>query len=446
MSHLPIPLAVVYAGLGGTLLALCVATATNKWSLRVFVLLALRLAIGWHFLFEGLYKVQSHNTGPTETNRPFTSEPYFKVAPGPIGAMMRKQFSDPGKEIDEKLTPPEAMSTEVFAKLQNPQQAERCPPAVAAKFDANEVLERVKAAIAAEVKAAPGEAKKAEEKAVKAAKEAETEALRAADARGWSDADKAAIKKDTEKAVAKAKADAEKLVADAKALGEAVDATAAKRVQAAKAAFARWVYGVDKRDCKMKGITGDVPLSAPERIEFVNWLKTVAKAADERRAPSLGVGTGTDNKRVSEFRMDAVTAESDLARDANAFIAELQKELNGGKDVTEEPVTSRGQQMDQFTIWFLVGVGACLMFGLFTRVACLAAAGFLVMTYLAHPAFPWYPLPPNTEGNPVFVNKNVIECIALLALSLYPTGRWLGLDAIVLRPFSKYNPDGGEAT
>lgn len=444
MSHLPIPLAVVYAGLAGTALALCVAAITNKWSPRVFVLVALRLAIGWHFLFEGLHKVHSHAVGPTETNRPFTSEPYFKVAPGPIGALMRKQFGDPEKEIAEKLTPPEALSAEAFAKLTVEQQAAKCPPAVASKFDAGEVLERAKAAITAEVKAAPGEAKKAEEKAVKTAKEAETEALKAADARGWSAADKAAIKKDTEKAVTKAKADAEKAVADAKALGEAVDATAAKRVLAAKAAFARWVYGVDKRDAKFKTLTGDVPLSAPERIEYVEWLKGAAKAAQERRGPNLGTGTGTDNKRVSEFRMDAVTAESDLARDANAFIAELQKELNGGKDVVEEVVMSRGQLMDKVTMWFLVAVGACIMLGLFTRLACLAAAGFLVMTYLAHPAFPWYPLPPNTEGNPVFVNKNVIECIALIALALYPTGRWLGLDALVLRPLCKYKPDGGE--
>ena len=68
-------------------------------------------------------------------------------------------------------------------------------------------------------------------------------------------------------------------------------------------------------------------------------------------------------------------------------------------------------------MWFLVAVGACLMAGLFTRLACLLGAGFLVMTYLAYPPFPWYPLPPNTEGNPVFINKNVIEALALLALA-----------------------------
>jgi hypothetical protein len=55
------------------------------------------------------------------------------------------------------------------------------------------------------------------------------------------------------------------------------------------------------------------------------------------------------------------------------------------------------------------------------------------MTYLTHPAFPWFPLPPNTEGNPVFVNKNVIEGLALLALATMPTGRWMGLDALIAR-------------
>src|SRR5262245_10599946 len=110
MSHLPIPLAVIYAGLAGTVLALIVATITNRWSLRVFFLLTLRLAIGWHFMFEGLYKVNSYYNGPSDTNRVFSSEPYFKVAPGPIGDKMRKEFSDPAAEIATKVKAPESIS------------------------------------------------------------------------------------------------------------------------------------------------------------------------------------------------------------------------------------------------------------------------------------------------------------------------------------------------
>ena len=31
----------------------------------------------------------------------------------------------------------------------------------------------------------------------------------------------------------------------------------------------------------------------------------------------------------------------------------------------------------------------------------------------------------------MFINKNVIECLALLALASMPTGRWMGLDALI---------------
>ena len=115
MSYLPIPLAVLYAGLGGTVLALIVATGTNKWSPRVFFLLALRLAIGWHFLFEGLYKVNSHAVGVTDSNpRIFSSKPYFDVAPGPLGAQMRKTFSDPEAEIAAKVKAPKSIAPDDF--------------------------------------------------------------------------------------------------------------------------------------------------------------------------------------------------------------------------------------------------------------------------------------------------------------------------------------------
>ena len=442
MSHLPIPLAVLYAGLAGTVLALFVATATNRWSLRVFFLLALRLAIGWHFLFEGLYKVQTYYTGPTETSKPFTSEPYFKVAPGPLGAKMRKEFSDPEAEIATKVKAPRTFPAADFAKLTVEHQAAKCPEAVAKLIDANDMLEKVKEAIKLEVENDPKAIKTAEDKAIKDAKDAATAALASAEQKSgpnlWTEADRAEIQKDSEKAQAKAKTDADKARAESQAKGEKIDTLAPERIVAAKAAYARWVYGVDPRPAQVKFISGDLLLTAPQRIEHLEWVKNEAKAAEERETDGLGNGTGTESKRLAEFRMDAITAEADLARDANTFIADLKKDLNGGKAVEETGRRSRGQRMDRITMWFLVAVGTCLMAGLFTRLACVLAAGFLVMTYLTHPAFPWYPIPPNTEGNPVFINKNVIEALALLTLACYPTGRWLGLDALVLRPLCKY--------
>ena len=56
---------------------------------RVFLVL-LRLAIGWHFLFEGLEKINSVNLGPTESNRPWTSKPYLRESTGPLADFFRR--------------------------------------------------------------------------------------------------------------------------------------------------------------------------------------------------------------------------------------------------------------------------------------------------------------------------------------------------------------------
>lgn len=343
-------LPILYAGLAGTALSLFIATATQKWSLRVFFLLTLRLAIGWHFLFEGLHKLHSYYMGPAETNRVFSSEMYFKVSPGPLGPYMRKQFTDVEAEFAAKLKGPREISPEAFAKLSTEEQAAACPDAVAKQLDAMSE------------KASP------------------------------------------------------------------------ELIQNAKAEYARWVYGVDGRDAKIKGIsTTDPKLTAPQRLAHLERLRSLLKDEENRIAAGLGNGYGIEQKHAAAFRTDLVAAESDLVKDTNGFIAELKKNLNGGKAIEEEKEETRGKMMDRVTMWFITAIGACLMGGLFTRLACLAGTGFLVLTYLTHPPFPWFPLPPTTEGNPVFINKNVIEALALLAIATFPTGRWLGLDALLAR-------------
>ena len=53
------------------------------------------------------------------------------------------------------------------------------------------------------------------------------------------------------------------------------------------------------------------------------------------------------------------------------------------------------------------------------------------MTYLAAPPFPWLPTPPNSEGNYLYINKNVVEMFALLVLATTASGRWFGVDALI---------------
>jgi uncharacterized membrane protein YphA (DoxX/SURF4 family) len=339
----PIPLEVVYTGLAGSLLALIVAAATNGCSLRVFFLLALRLAIGWHFLFEGLHKIHSHIVGPTEWNRPFSSELYFASAQGPFGEYVRKtQLGDPQAVITALLTPSDPAVIEQFRNTTTPsEQAEAVPPAAAA-FLESAILDP------------------------------------------------------------------------------------AKQVEA-KAAFARWVFGTDRRDADVPYVSsGDVPQSAADRLRHLALMRNQVEQLEDRQRQGLGNGLGFDQKRLATARAELRAAESRLAADAEAFLAELILAA-GGQPTPAAPKPI--ERLDQITMYAITGIGACLLFGLFTPLACLAGAGFLILTYLTHPPFPWYPLPPNTEGNPLFINKNVIECLALLTIAVHPTGRWLGLDA-----------------
>jgi len=487
---------IVYAGLGGTLLALIIATAQNKWQWKVFFLLALRLAIGWHFLFEGLHKIHSHVVGPTETNRPFSSEPYFKEAPGPLGARMRAIAGDPQVVIDSKVKAKSDITPGKFRDLKPEDQAALCPESVSK---------------------------------------------------------------------------------DLTTFGEKVSGT---NVEGAKLKYARWVYGVEGRDTKIKFVTGDVSFTGPQRIAHLEMLKKEVDEADERRSDGLGNGYGTDTKKTQATKSEYLAAVSELAKDAESFIVDLKKWMiavmmaeraaspdveygdpkavdaetklatilptsppetvnyetipapireiwdryyrefvsvyalsdkekakveeafaerkqrfvnwyfgreevmgapkpgsgfeklvkdykdakpekksdarkalvagldakfdelktslaaavpadNTVKQAIEPTVVSPIARMDKMTMWAITMFGACLLLGLFTRVNCVLAAGFLIMTYLTHPPFPWYTQPPGTEGNPVFINKNVIECLALLSLACLPTGRWLGLDAVI---------------
>ena len=208
MTNLPIPIQVLYAGLAGTVLALIVATAMNRWSLRVFFLLALRLAIGWHFLYEGLYKVNSKLIGPTETNRHFTSEPYFRNAPAHRcvrQAVRRSERGDRGSRNPREINPA------AFDQLV-PRIRRRLP----APWRRADKLEPTLAAVKAEV-----------------AKELAKAGRRSKGDRGKSDSDKQKAKETTEKR------------GTPHAKDENAEQIARERI-IAKAASAWWVFGLPR--------------------------------------------------------------------------------------------------------------------------------------------------------------------------------------------------------
>jgi uncharacterized membrane protein YphA (DoxX/SURF4 family) len=83
-------------------------------------------------------------------------------------------------------------------------------------------------------------------------------------------------------------------------------------------------------------------------------------------------------------------------------------------------------------------IGACLILGLFTRLAALGGAVMLAMFYLAMPPFPGAHVPENAaEGHYLIVNKNLIEMLVMLAFATSGIGRWYGLDAFLHAIFGR---------
>lgn len=88
--------------------------------------------------------------------------------------------------------------------------------------------------------------------------------------------------------------------------------------------------------------------------------------------------------------------------------------------------------MDQFMTYSILAIGFCLVVGLFTRIAAVGGAVFLLTVLLAQPAWPTiYPPAPPPVGHALVINKEFIEMIALLLLAATAVGRWGGLDFFI---------------
>ncbi len=110
-------------------------------------------------------------------------------------------------------------------------------------------------------------------------------------------------------------------------------------------------------------------------------------------------------------------------------------------DVLDESQRQRGDLPVAWTItdllnfavtWALTAIGFCLVVGLCTRFAALGGAVFLVFVLLTQPPWPTiYPPAPEVVGHALVVDKNFVEMVAMLVLASTAVGRWGGLDYFV---------------
>ena len=89
------------------------------------------------------------------------------------------------------------------------------------------------------------------------------------------------------------------------------------------------------------------------------------------------------------------------------------------------------QMVDWLNIIGLLLIGMGLFLGVFTRIASVSGIALLSLYYVANPPLINLSSGGFTEGNYLFVDKNMVELFALLVLTIFPTGRYWGLDSLM---------------
>ena len=333
---------------------------------RVFLIL-LRLAIGWHFLFEGIEKIHSVDmVGRTETNRPWSSIDYLREATGPAADFFHRQVGNPDGE---------ALALFAVKPLEKGQDASRIParqrisPALEQAW--NEYLDRFERHF--------------------------------------------------------------QLTEEQKTLAQA-------RMDQAKDQAVRWLLGEQQkggRDSTLvveKSFNGaavvKVKQTSRQRIDAYRANVEDLRRIMNEKLPAFG--RDVEKQKIAPLKGETNRQRTELL----AELTDEQKKL-GSMDVPHTGSIQDWKQWDKLdwinglTRYGITAIGACLLLGLFTRTACLGGALFLLMVYLAMPALPWLPENPRAEGHYLYVNKNIIEMLALLTLATTRSGRWFGLDGLL---------------
>jgi uncharacterized membrane protein YphA (DoxX/SURF4 family) len=96
--------------------------------------------------------------------------------------------------------------------------------------------------------------------------------------------------------------------------------------------------------------------------------------------------------------------------------------------------------VDFVVTWGLILIGLTLITGFFDRIAAIAGMSLIALFWVANPPLTKLDFGVPHEGNYLVVDKNIVEFFALLVLTMFPTGMYLGLDVFLKKNRHKGNP------
>jgi uncharacterized membrane protein YphA (DoxX/SURF4 family) len=390
--------------------------------LAVTLLVVLRISIGWHLFYEGLWKLGTQNT-PT----PWTAEGYLKNSTGPLRTTFRKMTGD---ENDQKWLDYDSMSAKwdawrdrfvshygieqnkVDRLLDGPESGFSVPLAeLPAGLDFDEVAKSagvLKNAI------------KYDATSKKLIVDGKLHLLPAEQAKLLDAVNPAKAKKEE--------------ASDYQALSKAIRDVAK---QSSRLSYRERLAAMLKGDPERVGIVQKAKKEGDEdQVVVVGEVKFYQSLIDRYEANYAKAKTKFQWDHLERQWADLQKTRSGLVGPVKALEKELFQDTNkllSEDQIVKGPVPAAVTEVSRInfrTMWGLTIFGLLLILGLFTRLSALGGVALLTLFYMAMPPWPGVQEIPSIEHN-LIVNKVLVEALALLAIATMPTGKWFGLDAAV---------------
>jgi uncharacterized membrane protein YphA (DoxX/SURF4 family) len=400
----------------------------DSWRLSgiaVAFLVLLRIAIGWQFLYEGLWKLNTFSSA-----KPWTSAGYLRAARGPLRTVYRGMTGDPDDlrwlDYDQVSAGLDSYRTRFLAH--NPDLTDDQKAQLDAMLDGpaqfSVRLDHLPAGLKIE-----GNLKKV------ISYDPEAKRLVVDGKLHLLPKERLDLEKQARALKSASKADADRFVKALDALYKLGSHLSYKERLAVLLKIDPERVGLVYRDDKTKEV---VEQRKGKITEYKELLSRYNEQLPQARETFEYKHLETQWDEIQKLRSDLVAPvralEADFRLDARKLLTVEQL----ARGPVPEPWTAQ-QRIDHLTIWTLIGIGCLLMAGLFSRLSALGAAALLLSFYLAVPPWPGVEELIETAGpeHSFIINKNLIEVIALLAIASMPTGRWLGLDQLFSLAFRR---------
>jgi uncharacterized membrane protein YphA (DoxX/SURF4 family) len=179
----------------------------------------------------------------------------------------------------------------------------------------------------------------------------------------------------------------------------------------------------------------DLPQDAPK-----DAAKPETEAAPKAAAPKAEKKA---DAKAAKKTAKAKDSSAEKKAEPKVDLSQLAEKRGGSGPFAPSMNPFQWKRMEQIAFaltWGLFGLGLCLMLGIFTRPAALGGGIFMLFVVLSQPSFPGvYPPDPPQLGHALLVNKDFVEMISLLLVATTAVGSWCGLDWFlyhcVINPF-----------